>query len=207
MSPPAHQRLLPTLLAGPVLRRTERARVSIWLATSTPVRPRVEIFRLGSAGPRGLTAVGGATAETLALGPRLFVHLAGAVPDEGAFPTDELLAYDVELQADGSAPVRLGGLGLLQGAGALAYAGLPLPTFFIRERVPALNVMHGSCRLLHGEGEDSLLSGDELLARTAPDVAQRPSALFLTGDQIYADDVAGALIGHLREPASELMGL
>src|SRR4051812_13692116 len=47
---------------------------------------------------------------------------------------------------------------------------------------------------------------DEVLAASARRVATRPRALFLTGDQIYADDVAGPLVGHLRRLATELMG-
>ena len=35
---------------------------------------------------------------------------------------------------------------------------------------------------------------------------KRPSVLFLTGDQIYADDVAGPLIQHLTEFGAHLLG-
>ena len=47
---------------------------------------------------------------------------------------------------------------------------------------------------------------DELLAASARDVATRPRALFLTGDQIYADDVAGPLVAHLRQLAERAHG-
>ena len=136
------------------------------------------------------------------------MHLAVAVPRADAFPAGELLAYDVEVtpEPDGGG-VRLADLGLLDGPAAIAYPGLPLPTFVLPPADdPSLGVLHGSCRLLHGEGEDAMACADELLAASARDVATRPRALFLTGDQIYADDVAGPLVAHLRQLAEELMG-
>jgi hypothetical protein len=142
-----------------------------------------------------------ATAERRRIGANLFVHLIEAAPSQGDLPVDELLGYDVELDGRG-----LGGLGLLEGPGRIAYGTLPLPTFFIRRTLPALRVLHGSCRLLHGKGDDALLGADEYLSRRALDVTERPGALFLTGDQIYADDVAGPLAAHLRILAPALCG-
>lgn len=81
-----------------------------------------------------------------------------------------------------------------------------MPTFFLRAEASPLNFLHGSCRLLHGKGEDALWAADWVVARHAEDIAKRPSALYLTGDQIYGDDVAGPLIGHLGCLGRELMG-
>src|SRR4029434_4286491 len=47
---------------------------------------------------------------------------------------------------------------------------------------------------------------DGATARHAEDIASRPSVLYLTGDQIYGDDVAGPLIGHVSRLGRELMG-
>jgi hypothetical protein len=80
---------------------------------------------------------------------------------------------------------------LLAGPRAVTLGDLPLPSFFLPARSAALNLLHGSCRLLHGHGEDALVAADELLAERARDLDRRPSALVLTGDQIYGDEVAG----------------
>jgi hypothetical protein len=189
------------------VRRVEVHAALIWVATSEEVGVGAEIFRLdpgtGVAGP----LVGRGRGEMVRLGPRLFVHLIEAVPFDAGFPGDTLLGYDLILDGDdGGRAERLADLGLLAGPERLVYGNLPLPSFFRRERDPALNVVHGSCRLLHGAGEDAMISVDEVISRTAHDVGRRPSALFLTGDQIYADDVAGPMIGHLRELANALMG-
>ena len=65
-----------------------------------------------------------------------------------------------------------------------------LPTFFLQGKRSPLNLLYGSCRKLHGKGEDCLALADEIIASSVEDLNKRPSALFLTGDQIYADDVA-----------------
>ena len=196
--------VLPLVLAGPVLRRVEPVRVVVWLATSVPARVRAGVWRVGGEDE----LLGAGTAESLQVGRRLFVHLAAAAPRAGAFPAGELLGYDVEVMPEsGDGGGRLAELGMLDGAGAIAYPGLRLPTFVLAPGDDAsLGVLHGSCRLLHGEGEDALLCADELLAGCARNVSRRPRALFLTGDQIYADDVAGPLVAHVRQMASQLMG-
>ncbi len=194
------------MLAGPILRRCEASRVCIWLATSTPVTASAEVFRFASQTHGELEQVGSGDAKSVKAGRNLFVHLIPAMPDADAFPTDELLAYDIEITVDGSEPERLADLGLLDGPVKLTYEDLPLPTFFIRKDLAALNLLHGSCRLLHGKGEDSLVAGDEVLERHAKDVTQRPGALFFTGDQIYADEVAGAMMEHVTRLGAAMLG-
>jgi hypothetical protein len=197
---------LNTLLAGPILRRAEPKRVCIWLATSKPVRARAEIFDHGRGHHPGLR-VGGGESERLQLGPRLFVHLIQAVPDGNAFPIERLLVYDIGLiEGDDTSRQGLRDLGLLGRPDGIAYGDLPLPSFFLRAEASPLHFLHGSCRLLHGKGEDALAAADWATARHAEDIASRPSALYLTGDQIYGDDVAGPLIGHLSRLGRELMG-
>jgi hypothetical protein len=195
-----------TLLAGPILRRAEPTRVCMWLATSQPVRARAVIFELGRDHRSG-SRLGGGASECLQLGPRLFVHLIQAVPDGEAFPVQQLLAYDIELcEGEESSRLWLRELGLLGRPDGLAYSDLPLPSFFLQAKASPLHVLHGSCRLLHGKGEDALAAADVLTARHAEDLASRPSALYLTGDQIYGDDVAGPLIGHISRMGRELVG-
>jgi hypothetical protein len=197
---------LNTLLAGPILRRVEPTRVCLWLATSQSVCARAEIFELDRE-HQLKSRLGGGESERLQLGPRLFVHLIQAIPDGEAFPVQQLLAYDIELcEGDDRSGRRLRELGLLGRPDGLAYGDLPLPSFFLQAKASPLYVLHGSCRLLHGKGEDALAAADVVTARHAEDLASRPSALYLTGDQIYGDDVAGPLIGHISRLGRDLMG-
>ncbi|MDQ3679085.1 MAG: alkaline phosphatase D family protein [Actinomycetota bacterium] len=194
---------LPDVLAGPILRRAEPGRVCIWLATSAAHAVGADVFALR---PGGHRRVGGGEARSVRLGPHLHVHLVTARPDGEHFPTDELLGYDLRVAGDGWSS-RLADLGLVSGRRSIVYPGLPLPTFFLRGRsAPSLHLLHGSCRLLHGKGEDAFPAADEVLARTVHDLTERPSAFFLTGDQIYGDDVAGPLIGHLTRMGAALLG-
>ncbi|HEX6479564.1 MAG TPA: hypothetical protein VF043_12025 [Ktedonobacteraceae bacterium] len=77
----------------------------------------------------------------------------------------------------------------------LVYPGHPLPGFVVPpEDLNGLCVMHGSCRKPHGAGKDMLSALDAILETKLQDTAKRPQHLFLTGDQIYADDVAAPLL-------------
>ncbi|HEY8524717.1 MAG TPA: hypothetical protein VIL48_07135 [Acidimicrobiales bacterium] len=214
---------LPDVLAGPILRRVTAREVCVWLATSVPARVRLEVFPAGG-GPDDVLAAGPATSVTL--GPRLHVHLACARADE-PLPAGRLLAYDlaVELEAPaepepGTAPETgprpvgaphrgprsLADLGLVGGARSITYGAEPRPCFALPPPGTPLRVLHGSCRLLHGAGRDALEQADAHLAGTYADPAGRPQALLLTGDQIYGDEVAGPLIGHLTALGGALLG-
>lgn len=196
------------LLAGPVLRRVERDRAYVWLATSRPAAVVAEVYRTGDGSTSDQRKrIGGGPAESIRLGERLFIHLARATPSDNEWPGGELLEYDLRLAfVDGDEPVMtLSDFGLLEGPNTITYGSSSLPTFFVPESAP-LRVVHGSCRLLHGRGEDALAVADEAVAERYDDLDTRPTALFLTGDQIYADDVASPLIGHVRELATALMG-
>ncbi len=69
-----------------------------------------------------------------------------------------------------------------------------------------LRLFHGSCRKPHGEAEDALAILDQLMASTAEKPNERPHQLLLTGDQIYADDVADSLLLLLTDAGETLLG-
>ncbi len=195
-----------------------------------------------------LQLVGEGVNSPLQLGENLFINLIIAKPlhqtndkeilknndtKSHGFPTNELLAYDLELISDSETEITktitLKDLGLLSGEGSIIYSRynddvlIPsirggigksgftypdLPMFFIpeRENASSLNLLYGSCRKLHGDDEDSLIIGDRLMKDFFFDLKKRPSALFLIGDQIYADDVAGPLITVIKKLSSTLLG-
>jgi hypothetical protein len=185
-----------------MLRRADRERVCVWICTLAPARPVLLVYR-ASGGPDEV--LGSGAAESVRLGERLCAHLLTATPRAGRFPVGELLTYDIELDTGGTA-LRLAGLGLPGGTGPLGYAGFPLPSFFLQDPDQPLHVLHGSCRKLHGKGQDAFWCADELLAGTAADITRRPAALILTGDQIYGDDLAPGLTGYLNRLGSYLTG-
>jgi hypothetical protein len=140
------------------------------------------------------------------------------------FPTAELLAYDIEVtycinSSQQKKKEQLKDFGLLSGKNRIVYKSslenhnnkeedIRLPTFFIprQENTLQLNLLYGSCRKLHGKGEDCLAIADEIISNSVKDLNKRPSALFLTGDQIYADDVSDVLIKYLTQFSVRLLG-
>lgn len=202
----AHER--PVLIAGPIIRRVDVERVHVWIATVRKVTGSLLIYR---AGQEECEPVGRGDLESVRVGANLLVGLFTATPMTGGFPTDEILTYDIELveahsDGAGSGPIRLADLGLLDGPGSLAYAGLALPSFYVRSGAGPVRLLHGSCRKMHGKGSEALLSADELLADTSVQPERRPCALFLTGDQFYGDDVAPEIVPVLRELDRRLTG-
>ena len=191
--------------------------VCIWTAWSAPVEITTKIFRAMDLKNEKASAIGKGISRSLQLGKNLHISLTIARPVSisgqlGTFPAGELLAYDIEIAfSNNNSTSRtersLRDLGLLEGKDSIVYGEFHLPTFFIQKKTgPALNVMHGSCRKLHGGGQDCLAVVDAVVGSHLNDLGKRPSALFLTGDQIYADDVAGPLSHHLTSLGITLSG-
>ncbi len=194
--------------------------VCIWIACSRPVIIRAEIFRFSDLDPSAAEKarpIGSGVTKSIQLGQHLHVALVTAhcqsepnATSVTVFPTDTLLAYDIEINATedyNTKGKRLADLGLSSGKDSITYTqDIPFPTFFIKGEGSSLNVLHGSCRKLHGKGEDCLAAADEVIASSFMDLNTRPSALFLTGDQIYADDVAMPLARYLTEYGIYLLG-
>ncbi|MDH1632405.1 alkaline phosphatase D family protein [Pseudomonas mosselii] len=164
---------LPLVLAGPILRRLEPQRLAIWLVGSQPLHPE---FLLDQAGI-------GATArcEVIAVGTHAFIHLLDIHFDH-PLPSDVELDYDLRLA---------NGQGIADWAPHLLYPGASRPSFVLRDRLDQL--LHGSCRKPHHPAADGLLCADRLLAAD-PRPEERPAVLLMSGDQVYADDVAGPML-------------
>jgi len=84
----------------------------------------------------------------------------------------------------------------------------PLPTFILPPaEVKNLRILHGSCRKPHGEGVDAMSNIDAIINDGINTLDhQRPHMLFLTGDQIYADDVSQTMLYMIDKYAIDLLG-
>ncbi|MEG5265953.1 alkaline phosphatase D family protein [Pseudomonas sp. JDS28PS106] len=171
---------LPAVLAGPVLRRQESERVVMWLVGSRPLRLTLRLRAQG----QGFTdyVLDAEKCQVVAVGRHAFVHLIDVRLGE-ALPHDTLIDYDLLIDGESG--------GVAQWAPHLLYAGNDLPNFVVRSRIDQL--LHGSCRKPHHGSAEGLLCVDRLLAgQQAP--KDRPALLMMSGDQIYADDVAGPML-------------
>ncbi len=213
---------LPLVLAGPLLRRVEAQRIVLWLASSRPLRARIELA-LGGKHPLRLEPEPDTPAcRVLSAGEHLHYLLLDLALD-AELPAGCWIGYRLALAARDDPSPRW--LEVADWAPELCYPGRDSPGFVFAPQVAAL--LHGSCRKPHHHGGDGLVRADallaELVARNALDAEPAPesdgrpawpSALVLTGDQIYADDVAGpmlraihSLIARLGMPVERLEGI
>ena len=199
---------LPSILAGPILRRTDRQGVYVWIATSEPFEIGSELFRVnkGQAVPYTYTLLSDKSeVQSIRFGDRLYIYLIKLVPVSDLFPVDTLLAYNLVFEKD-KETTDFKDYGLLSKGDprSIVYGDLSYPSFFINHSSQS-GFLYGSCRKAHGKGTDSLAACDVLLEETHT-LDTRPAALFLLGDQIYADDVADPLLPAIRTLGNQLVG-
>ncbi|GAB3960411.1 hypothetical protein [Micromonospora vulcania] len=203
----------PLLICGPVLRRVTPTRVSVFVVTSAPCT--VEIL-LSTGGQQ--VAASPAT-STRTIGALLHAIVATVVlPDASPLTPDVVYAYDVRMTPTlpaGPAKTLADQPGLLTGPRPLGYRDGALPSFALPTGLQYLHLLHASCRKPHGGGPDataiidSLVNaahGNQAIANTVEDARRRPHQLLLTGDQIYADDVAVSLLPVLIDVGGLLLG-
>ncbi|MDB5992890.1 MAG: hypothetical protein JWP42_26 [Pseudomonas sp.] len=165
---------LPPVLVGPLLRRLEPARLVLWLAGT---RALSLTLRLQGVGDIRLDA---GQCTVIAVGTHAFIHLID-VPLDTALPCDTLIEYDLLID----------NAGIAEWAPHLLYGEARCPNFVLRSRIDQL--LHGSCRKPHHPAADGLLCVDRLLA-SEHEALERPALLMMSGDQVYADDVAGPML-------------
>jgi len=167
----------PAVLAGPLLRRLEPHRLVFWLVGSRELAPTL---KLQVAGQARLVTLDQGQCQVVPVGRHAFIHLID-VPLDDALPEDVEIGYDLLID----------GHGIADWAPHLLYANAHGPTFVLHSRIRQL--VHGSCRKPHHRADEGLLCVDRLLAG-APTPTERPALLMMSGDQIYADDVAGPML-------------
>ena len=167
----------PAVLAGPLLRRLEPHRLVFWLVGSRELAPTLKLHVAGQA---RLVTLDQGQCQVVPVGRHAFIHLID-VPLDDALPEDVEIGYDLLID----------GHGIADWAPHLLYANAHGPTFVLHSRIRQL--VHGSCRKPHHRADEGLLCVDRLLAG-APTPTERPALLMMSGDQIYADDVAGPML-------------
>lgn len=205
----------PWVLAGPILRQCTPSRLVCWLAVSAPVSLRIRIDSGESSLREQVLVPGDPGCRMLSAGTHLhylLIDLRFDVP----LPQDCWIGYTVALQ-----PLTEGDDTWLEHADwapGLCYPGRPTPGFVLSSRIHSL--LHGSCRKPHHVGGDGLIEADRLLerllAQAAPQTGQLPpkdgeeappawpSVLMMTGDQVYADDVAGPMLHAIHQVIARL---
>ncbi len=122
----------------------------------------------------------------LRIGARAWVNLLTIEP-ESALPTDTRLEYDLGLAGNTDQAPQW----IRDWASHLCPDGRQRPGFTLKSKLD--RILHGSCRRPHHPASDGLVRVDEELHK-AEQLEDIPSLLLMTGDQIYADDVAGPML-------------
>ncbi|MEQ9625262.1 PhoD-like phosphatase [Coleofasciculus chthonoplastes] len=200
---------LPLILAGPILRRTDPDSVTVWLAlkASSSVTLRVYTTIAGQGKTVDRERLAGSRA-TVAVGKYLHIVAVTAKPVDGyLLEPGQIYAYDLDFgdrnQTLNDALNARDVFPLI----TISYLDHNLPTFAMPpDDLNHLRIVHGSCRKAHGNGQDALPLLDGLIEQSADQPNHRPHQLFLTGDQIYADDVADPLLAALSDVGTTLLG-
>jgi len=208
---------LPLILAGPIVRRAEPQHVTVWLALKEARDVTLCIYAQDQAGQLNRQSIG--THTTTRLGDNLhIVAVTAHTPDSAhTLAWGQLYYYDLFFSAahtthdadtaESSDHLTTPGIfstNPTETLQKLVYPGHPLPGFLLpAQDIHNLRIMHGSCRKPHGVGKETLSALDTIIAH-ASNLSERPQQLFLTGDQIYADDVAAPLLFTLIDASQVL---
>ena len=169
--------ILPAVLAGPLLRRLEPRRMVLWLVGTRELALKLRLHVAEQT--RDITLDQG-QCQVVPVGRQAFIHLID-ITLEDALPQDVAISYDLLIDDTGIA----------EWAPHLLYPDAHSPSFVLHSRIHQL--VHGSCRKPHHSADEGLLCIDRLLA-DAHTPAERPALLMMSGDQVYADDVAGPML-------------
>jgi len=206
---------IPWVLAGPILRQCTPTRLVYWLAVREPALLRIRINpEVGKSRDLEM-APGEPGCRILTAGMHLH-YLLIDLRFEEPLPQDCWIGYTIALQ--GLSAIDGVWLECADWAPDLCYPGKRSPGFVLPSRIRSL--LHGSCRKPHHAGGDGLIEADQLLesllaqdtlctgqvpVSEAPDARPAwPSVLMMTGDQVYADDVAGPMLHAIQQVIARL---
>ncbi|MCO7223474.1 alkaline phosphatase D family protein [Pleionea sp. CnH1-48] len=193
-----------SIIAGPAIRRSELTRVFIWLildSKATTIEARGFYHGQSAVIARSTSA----SHKPMTIGEKGFAYLLCLKPTQGSkFKEDKRIDYDIVIDGE-----NLQQQGLLSGPQKISYGQNELPSFFVTNQ--HRNILQGSCRKPHGidskePGFDQMIAADGQVGKLRNRIEQRPSMLFFTGDQIYADDVPYSMALPLRTLGEQLAG-
>ncbi|WP_417531744.1 alkaline phosphatase D family protein [Marinobacter lipolyticus] len=180
---------VPGILAGPVLRRVTDHQLVLWLVSQEPVALSFRLRQADSQTPPQVDRdLLDDEVTCLRIGTSAWIYLLD-IAIESPIPSQVRLEYDLGVTSrngseDGTYWIR-------DWAPHLCPEGRQCPGFVYKTHLN--RVLHGSCRRPHHPSGDALTRVDDELG-AADQVDDYPAMLLMTGDQIYADDVAGPML-------------
>ena len=195
---------LPAIICGPMLRRLTRHQVSVFAAFCVGAPVTLHVRQAGAT-----TSQRSVTVPPHRIGRHLWVAMFTIDGLDGP-GNDEFIAgqdYEYWLEAapqdwPGARQPVWSDFAILNPATGTPYQ---FPTFLgLPDDLADFTFFHASCRRLAGGRRDGFGQGARWLADTA---VPHPHAMFLLGDQVYADEIAGSFMAVLRQVAHDLVDL
>jgi hypothetical protein len=225
---------LPLVICGPILRDVSADSVTVWVALKEKRMVWLRVLEYKELSPfpnlkNTLTPVLEGKSTTIEVGEHLHIVAVTAKVQSGAQPLgpEKLYFYnlfftnadnppssvsltDINLSTEGNtAPINF----------TIHYEHEPanpdpqhvnhvhLPSFSLPpDDLNSLRIVHGSCRKPNAEGLDAMPAIDQMVSTDWKQPSDRPHFLFLTGDQIYADDVSIMLLHMFIDSQNVFMG-
>jgi hypothetical protein len=222
---------LPLVICGPILRKVEPDAVTVWIALKEKKKVWLEVYEYDELLPgilhrHHLTKKLEAADFTVAVGERLHIAVVTGKLINANIPMSpgKLYYYNLFFTDPEQPPLSVSVSNLnLRTLGIEATIDfpihyhdeansqepgyIPLPSFSLPpEDIDKLRIIHGSCRKPNAEGLDAMPTIDTIIEKDWEKPDARPHFLFLTGDQIYADDVSSTLLFMLRDAGITLFG-
>lgn len=193
----------PLILAGPMLRKVTDSSVTVWLALKEKAEVALDVYSTDLQVARSLLS---GKRKTVRVGQHL--HIVAVTAERGDKPPltpGTVYYYDLSFTTESDTLDLLTAVGASEKA-AYAYGSRRLPGFSLPpDDLEEVRLAHGSCRKPNAEGPDALARLDDIIEAAEASPTERPHQLLLTGDQIYADEVADVLLLMLTDAASALM--
>lgn len=170
---------LPQVIAGPIVRKVTSNSCHVWLVSSNADAPSLSL----SHGDSVLS--GDSQSDTVRVGKHAFIHLvtfSASTLFEDRERINYKLIFNDHQQQNAWEKEQRALLYKDQASLSFHYTGTPE------------TILHGSCRKPHFHGDDALVQVDNLHKIAFEEKASFPDLLLMTGDQIYADDVAGPML-------------
>ncbi len=203
------------ILCGPIVRRVAPDEVSVWVALKTAAKIELTVWRgliSFENGEIDETPVGSASLDTTQIGEFLHITVVRlSLTGDKLLDWGQLYSYNLKFTTADNVSKDLKTLNLLDktdadGNTAVSYQVDQLPGFALpAAELKDLKIIHGSCRNNDNLFEDALSFADDIIKENRADPLTRPQQLFMSGDQIYADSVVGALLAHLIELGNQLL--
>ena len=170
---------MPQVIAGPIVRKVTSTECHIWVVTSNADSPTLNLSA------NEVVVSGNCQRETIRVGKYAFIHLLSFTSSE-RFEDTARIGYSLSFSDDAQqASWENEQRGLLyDGQSSLCFHYTETPE----------TILHGSCRKPHFHSDDALAQVDVLHKNAFKKQNDFPDLLLMTGDQIYADDVAGPML-------------